>query len=150
MCKGSGFLWAPGQRQGITLLLSVSAGCAAPGAARRTAHTALGRCWSQSGRLTSILQPCEMTHPLWSCSPGQQWERGVRNGAKTKARFRPEKMCCCCRGWVMTQPPETQGRAAQNPECRRELFKTERLCFGFLCERPNYEDLRSCQCSYLG
>lgn len=56
--------------------------------------------------------------------------------------------------WVDNDTASTDTRQSstklrQQGEWRQELFKTERLCFGFLCERPNYGDLKSCQSSYF-
>lgn len=48
-----------------------------------------------------------------------------------------------------TDTRQSSTKPRQQGEYRRELFKTERLCFGFLCERPNYGVLKSCQGSYF-
>lgn len=48
-----------------------------------------------------------------------------------------------------TDTRQSSTKPRQQGEYMQELFKTERLCFRFLCERPNYGDLKSCQSSYF-
>lgn len=112
VCSG-----VPSQRQGKVSLLAV---------VLQGLHLQMP--WDCTNCFREVLEPERVSHfclhnPVkWltlagSCSRGQEWEWGVRNWTKTKVRFRPKKIFCCC-GWVMTQPPQTQGRAAQNPGSR--------------------------------